>query len=129
MYKNTNGWSFSQTKKGLCRGDWTLECGFTWSLAEISQINSRRAHIDRVKAEADDGFWLMGGAMLTHVPTPEDKTIQAAGSAMVAFAASKEEVMQRLKDDVYTSGNVWDWDKVQIWPFRTAIRKGVDGVS
>ena len=36
-----------------------------------------------------------------------------AGSVLVAVAESKSEVIQRLKDDLYTSEGVWDWDKVR----------------
>lgn len=45
------------------------------------------------------------------------------GSAMLIGADSKEEVIERLKKDVYVSGKVWDWEKVQIIPFKSAVRK------
>lgn len=31
---------------------------------------------------------------------------------MLALADSKEEVMEKLKADVYSESGVWDWDKV-----------------
>lgn len=34
------------------------------------------------------------------------------GSAMLAWASSKEEVLEKLKKDVYTENRVWDWEKV-----------------
>jgi hypothetical protein len=34
------------------------------------------------------------------------------GSAMVALAATKEEVVERLKIDVYNANGVWDLSKV-----------------
>jgi hypothetical protein len=40
---------------------------------------------------------------------------------MVAYAASKEEVIEKLKKDVYSQNEVWDWEKVQIYPFRSAV--------
>lgn len=36
------------------------------------------------------------------------------GSAMLAWAASKEEVLEKLKKDVYTENQVWDWSKVSL---------------
>lgn len=35
------------------------------------------------------------------------------GSAMVALAATKEEVVERLKADVYNANGVWDLSKVR----------------
>lgn len=36
------------------------------------------------------------------------------GSAMLAWAASKEEVLEKLKKDVYTENQVWDWSKARF---------------
>lgn len=47
------------------------------------------------------------------------------GSAMLIGAKTKEEVVERLEKDVYVSGGVWDLSKVQIIPFRSAIRKAL----
>ncbi len=38
------------------------------------------------------------------------------GSVMLAMAESKEEVLQALKEDIYSKSGVWDWDKFQIYP-------------
>lgn len=52
------------------------------------------------------------------------------GSAMLVWAASKEEVLEKLKKDVYTENQVWDWSKVSlIFPlssplFSEAQKKG-----
>ena len=35
-----------------------------------------------------------------------------AGSVLVAMARTKEEVVERLQRDLYTSEGVWDWKKV-----------------
>lgn len=45
------------------------------------------------------------------------------GSVMLLAAKTKEEVVERLKRDVYVEGGVWDWEKVQIMPFKSALRK------
>lgn len=36
------------------------------------------------------------------------------GSAILARAATKEELLEKLKADVYTENKVWDWDKVGV---------------
>jgi uncharacterized protein len=40
---------------------------------------------------------------------------------MLAHAETKEEVLEKLKKDIYSESEVWDWSKVQIYPFRSAI--------
>ncbi|KAK7732928.1 hypothetical protein SLS57_000871 [Botryosphaeria dothidea] len=69
-------------------------------------------------------FWLWGGGFLEEVPK-EGEPMKMLGSAMLAWAASKEEVLEKLKKDVYTENQVWDWSKVQIYPFKSAIRKAL----
>jgi hypothetical protein len=56
-------------------------------------------------------------------PIKEGETPKMKGSAMLIGANTKEEVVERLKKDVYVSGKVWDWEKVQIIPFKSALRK------
>lgn len=34
------------------------------------------------------------------------------GSAMVAYASSKEEVLEALKADIYAKSGIWDFSKV-----------------
>jgi hypothetical protein len=47
------------------------------------------------------------------------------GSAMLIGAKTKEEVLARVMKDVYVEGGVWDVEKVQIIPFRSALRKAL----
>lgn len=44
----------------------------------------------------------------------EGEPMKMLGSAMLAWAASKEEVLEKLKKDVYTENQVWDWSKVSL---------------
>jgi hypothetical protein len=39
--------------------------------------------------------------------------LKIEGSAMVAYASSKEEVLERLKEDIYAKSGVWDFSKVR----------------
>jgi hypothetical protein len=52
------------------------------------------------------------GAFLSDVPK-EGEPLKIIGSAMVALAATKEEVVERLKADVYNANGVWDLAKVR----------------
>jgi len=47
------------------------------------------------------------------------------GSVMLIGARTKEEVIERLQKDIYVMGEVWDWSKVQIIPFKSALRKAL----
>jgi hypothetical protein len=47
------------------------------------------------------------------------------GSAMLIGARTKEEVLERVKKDVYAGEGVWDVDAVQVIPFRSAVRKAL----
>jgi hypothetical protein len=47
------------------------------------------------------------------------------GSAMLIGANTREEVVERLKKDVYVQEGVWDVEKVEIIPFRSALRKAL----
>lgn len=42
----------------------------------------------------------------------EGDGLKIHGSAMVALASSKEEVIEQLKADIYAKNEVWDFSKV-----------------
>jgi hypothetical protein len=58
-------------------------------------------------------------------PVVEGETPKMKGSAVLCVAATREEVVERLKRDVYVTSGVWDFEKVQIIPFKSALRKGL----
>jgi hypothetical protein len=47
------------------------------------------------------------------------------GSAMLVGAKTREEVVERVKKDIYVAQGVWDVEKIQIIPFKSAIRKAL----
>jgi len=53
------------------------------------------------------------GAMLEEVPK-EGEGLKIIGSAMMAHAATKEEVLEAIKQDIYFKSNVWNLDKVRL---------------
>lgn len=92
-----------------------------------------RAHFEALKTGLESGFWKMGGecwkvglrhvltcfkgALLDEVPAEGD-ALKINGSAMVALASSKEEVLEQLKNDVYAKNEVWDFSKARSSPIR-----------
>ncbi|KAF2642285.1 hypothetical protein P280DRAFT_467683 [Massarina eburnea CBS 473.64] len=87
------------------------------------RLSVRAKHLEGLKADPEE-FWLWGGATLEE-PIAEGVPPKMTGSAMLVGAKTKEEVLERLKKDVYVSGEVWDWEKVQIIPFKSALRKAL----
>lgn len=51
--------------------------------------------------------------MLEEVPK-EGEGLKIMGSAMMAHAATKEEVLEAIKQDIYFKTNVWNLDKVRL---------------
>ena len=45
-------------------------------------------------------------------PPKEGEPLKLNGSAVMTYAASREEVMEQLKDDIYATSGVWDLSKV-----------------
>ncbi|KAM3069441.1 hypothetical protein ACMFMF_008658 [Clarireedia jacksonii] len=87
------------------------------------RLSVRPQHFEGLKSGSEAGFWKMGGAILHEAPK-EGEALKFAGSAMIAFGSSKEEVLETLKKDIYAENDVWDFSKVQIWPFKTGLWKG-----
>jgi len=85
------------------------------------RMEIRPKHFEGLKPNIDNGFWKMGGALLEEVPK-EGEALKIQGSAVIALASSKEEVLEVLKNDIYAKNDVWDLSKVQIYPFKCAFR-------
>jgi len=61
--------------------------------------------------------------MLEDTPK-EGSPLKITGSVMMAVASSKEEVMEKIKSDIYADKGVWDMDKVSL--FATDKHYGVE---
>ncbi|KJZ73871.1 hypothetical protein HIM_06764 [Hirsutella minnesotensis 3608] len=63
------------------------------------------------------------GALLKDVPVDDDpNNFEFTGSTIVCVAESKEDVLNQLRNDIYTASGVWDTEKAQIYPFKCAFR-------
>jgi hypothetical protein len=80
-----------------------------------------RKHLEGVHKMHRNGFWAMSGAYMSSLPK-DGESLPIIGSAMVAVATTKEEVIEVLRNDVYFKGGAWDMNRVQIWPFRSTVR-------
>ncbi|PNS20010.1 hypothetical protein CAC42_1457 [Sphaceloma murrayae] len=86
-----------------------------------ARMKVRPQHLEALKPQVEAGHWVFGGATL-NAPASEGK-LDIDGSCMLGVADTKEEILARLKKDVYATSGVWDIDNVQIIPFKCAIRK------
>jgi uncharacterized protein len=57
----------------------------------------------------------MGGALLEEPPV-EGQDLKFVGSTIIAQAATREEVVEHLKADIYAKSGVWDVEKVSRLP-------------
>ncbi|KAF2809752.1 uncharacterized protein BDZ99DRAFT_463516 [Mytilinidion resinicola] len=83
----------------------------------------RGNHLQGLLADPEH-FWQFGGAMLEE-PIKEGETPKMKGSAMLCVAATEAEVVERLRRDVYVTSGVWDIEKIQVIPFKSAVRKAL----
>ncbi|KAF6224074.1 hypothetical protein HO133_010648 [Letharia lupina] len=86
------------------------------------RMQVRPDHLNALHPRIKSGFWKLGGAILEEV-IKEAQGPRIKGSIMLAFAESKEDVLKALQEDVYFTQGVWDWNKVQIHPFKSAFRQ------
>jgi len=88
------------------------------------RMKVRPDHLKALTPDVQSGFWVFGGAMLDepHVES-SGQGPKIKGSIMLAVAESEEEVWEKLKGDVYATSGVWEMDKVQVIPFKSAVRK------
>ncbi|KAJ9619588.1 hypothetical protein H2203_008368 [Taxawa tesnikishii (nom. ined.)] len=75
------------------------------------RMKVRPDHLSNIKTEVENGFWIFGGASMDEVPK-EGEGPKINGSVMLALAESKEEVLEKIKQDVYATNGIWDMDKV-----------------
>jgi len=82
----------------------------------------RDQHLARVKEFSEKGIFTWGGVMLDeHMKDGEVPKFR--GSILTIEADTKEEVWGIINSDIYVKNDVWDVEKVEIYPFRTAVRK------
>ncbi|KAF8242238.1 hypothetical protein K440DRAFT_639372 [Wilcoxina mikolae CBS 423.85] len=92
--------------------------------AHKRRLEARPSHFEGVNASVSEGFITWAGAVLNEVPADSNpQNFKFYGSVLTVTGATKEEVIEKLKNDPYTKGEVWDWEKAQIFPFLCAVRE------
>ncbi|KAJ5403270.1 hypothetical protein N7509_003141 [Penicillium cosmopolitanum] len=90
--------------------------------AQAKRLEVRPLHLEGVKPLVAGGSIVAGGAMLNAHPA-EGETPSFKGSMMLAQAENEEEVRKILENDIYVRSGVWDMEKAQIIPFKSAVRQ------
>ncbi|CAI7615862.1 hypothetical protein N7533_002566 [Penicillium manginii] len=99
--------------------------------AQAKRLEVRPLHLEGVKPLVAGGSIVAGGtnldrlypgAMLNSHPA-EGETPSFKGSMMLAQAENEEEVRKILENDIYVRSGVWDMEKAQIIPFKSAVRQ------
>jgi uncharacterized protein YciI len=75
------------------------------------RMKVREEHLRKVEGLKKEGKFLMGGAIL-------DDSGKMTGSVMVYEFPDRQALEERLKDEPYITGGVWE--KIEIRPFRLA---------
>jgi uncharacterized protein YciI len=75
------------------------------------RMNVRAGHLDNVEKMKEDGVFLFGGAILNDEGT-------MIGSMIVYEFPDRESLDERLKNEPYITGKVWQ--SIDIRPFRLA---------
>jgi len=81
----------------------------------------RAKHLEKLTPHVKSGDVTFGGATLSDHPK-EGEQADMTGSAMLIKADSEEAVRAWINNDEYAKGGVWNVDKIQIIPFKCAIR-------
>ncbi|KAF2479879.1 YCII-related domain protein [Neohortaea acidophila] len=85
------------------------------------RMEVRPKHLEAIKPNVSSGKITLGGATLDEQPR-EGQPMKINGSAMLVSADSKEDVMKLVESDVYYESRVWDPSKIQVFPFKSAVR-------
>ncbi|PYH95145.1 YCII-related domain protein [Aspergillus ellipticus CBS 707.79] len=88
------------------------------------RLEVRSQHLEDVKPLVEAGSVVVGGAMLESHPK-EGERLSFQGSMLVVVAESKEEAEKIIQNDIYTRSGVWNLEKAQIIPFKSAVRVGL----
>ena len=79
------------------------------------RMEVRPKHFENLPSKIESGFMKAGGATMAE-PLKEGESMKLNGSFMIAKAESEEEILKKLRDDIYTTSGVWDLEKVTITP-------------
>jgi len=88
------------------------------------RMSVRAEHLAKVQPHVNSGLIVLGGASLDE-PLQPGEGPKINGSVMMAEADSIDDVWAWIKSDIYYTSGVWDTEKIQVFPFKSAIRKAM----
>ncbi|KAL4939010.1 hypothetical protein BDV06DRAFT_225455 [Aspergillus oleicola] len=90
--------------------------------AHAKRMEVRPTHLENVKPLVEAGKVVDGGAMFTASHPNPGETPSFKGSMIIYAVESEEDVWKLIKDDIYVKADVWDLERAQVIPFKSAIR-------
>ncbi|KAL9128634.1 MAG: hypothetical protein Q9217_002730 [Psora testacea] len=81
-------------------------------------LRADRKHFEKLPPKLKDSApctYKVGGALLDE-PVKEGGNLKMNGSFLLAVAETREEVIKTLREDIYTTARVWDWNRIEIHP-------------
>ena len=85
------------------------------------RLELRERHFAKIKADVDAGIITFGGGLLEEHGDGEEPP-KVKGSIMTIMAESAEAVWERIRNDEFAIAGVWNLERVEIHPFKCAIR-------
>ncbi|KAL7933225.1 hypothetical protein V8C35DRAFT_305235 [Trichoderma chlorosporum] len=88
------------------------------------RLQVRPQHFSDMTPTIQEKGLKMGGGLLNDVPADDNdaNTFDFAGSIMVLVAESKEDAINKVKDDIYVRSGVWDLEKAQVYAYKNGFR-------
>jgi uncharacterized protein YciI len=78
------------------------------------RLEVREKHLEVARPDNRSGLLPLGGGLAEEFPETGQQ-FQFVGSTLIVSANSKEEALERLKQDIYYTSGVWDLDNALIF--------------
>ncbi|KAI3554967.1 hypothetical protein CABS03_01643 [Colletotrichum abscissum] len=89
------------------------------------RLEVRPTHLENAQGHKSNGKIAVGGAMFEKEHPVEGQTPGFKGSVMIYTVKDAEEAWELIRGDVYAKNDVWDLEKAQVIPFKSAIRESL----
>ncbi|OHF04117.1 hypothetical protein CORC01_00456 [Colletotrichum orchidophilum] len=89
------------------------------------RLEVRPTHLANAQGHKSNGKVAVGGAMFEKEHPVEGQTPGFKGSVMIYTVKDADEAWELIRGDVYAKNDVWDLEKAQVIPFKSAIRESL----
>lgn len=94
--------------------------------ATPTRLAHHTPHFESAKPDVASGFFAVAGKIYD-APFAIDEEHRIAGTFLVVRARTKEEVLERLRRDLFYVHGVWEWDRLMMWPCKSTFSGGKGG--